>query len=217
MKGKLRWILPLCAAFILILFLIGYYNLKPRLKYILDENTNTYLVSKAFGNSKKYVVPEKYNGKVVSGIDERAFFRHDNLEEIEFEKGSNITIIKKLAFSECRKLKKIDLSNVKTIERNAFSYDDELDDLTIGAENIGSSAFYKCISLKNITLKEGLKTVGAFTFSYNTFTSIKIPKSITKVYDDAFKYCDKLDKIEVYYSFDNQYLKGLKGYTKYYD
>lgn len=217
MKAKLRWIIPLGISLILVLFLIAYYNLKPRLLFTLDESSNTYLVSKAFGNSDEYTIPAEHNGKKVTGIEERAFYRHNKLKEIKFEKAENITIIKKLAFSECTNLESIDLSNVVTIERNAFSYDEKLNNITLSAKNIGSSAFYKCTSLEDLKLKEGISSIGAFTFSYNTFKEIKLPKSLRNINDDAFKYCEKLEKVEVYFTLSSSYLKGLKGYTQYYD
>ena len=217
MKAKLRWIIPLSIAFLLVLFLIGYYNLKPRLLYEYDEKSDTYLVYKAFGNSEEYTIPEKHNDKIVSGIGERAFFKHNKLKEIKFEKKENINIIKKLAFSECVNLEKIDLSMVVTIERNAFSYDEKLNNIELSAKNIGSSAFYKCVSLDNLVINEGVTSIGTFTFSYNTFKEIKLPKSLKNIYDDVFKYCDKLEKVEAYYTLSSQYLSGLKGYSKYYD
>ena len=217
MKDKLRWIIPLSIAFLLVLFLIGYYNLKPRLGYVLDEKTNTYLVDKAYGNSKEYVIPETHNGKKVTGINTRAFYRHSKLESIVFEKAENIDIIKRLAFSECENLKSIDLSKVNTIERNAFTYDYSLDNLKIGAIDIGSSAFYKCTSLKNVEFLDSVKTIGAFAFSYAIFEEVRMPKSISIIYQDAFKYCEKITKFSVYYKLDSDYAKTIKGFEKYYD
>lgn len=217
MKSRLRWMIPLLVAFLLALFLVGYYFIKPGIRYIYNEETDSYLVDKAYGNAKKYVIPEKFYGKDVTGINTRAFYRNDKLEEIVFEKPENIKVIKRLAFSECDNLKKIDLSYVTEIERNAFSYDYKLDNITLSAVNIGSSAFYKCTSLDDVTFNEGVKTIGAFSFSYAKFKKITLPKSITNVYDDAFKYCDDLDKVNVYYKLNNKYLSNLEGYEKYYD
>ena len=217
MKDKLRWIIPLSVAFILILVLVGYYFLKPRLRYVYVEESDSYLVDKAYGFSKEYTVPELYNGKPVTGINVRAFYRSSKLEKIVFEKRENIKEIKRLAFSECPNLKEIDLSNVELIERNAFSYDSSLNNLVIGAKNIASSAFYKCTSLSNVTLLEGVETIGAYAFSYTTFTSLKLPKSMKLVYDDAFKYQTTYESIYCHISLNNTYVKSLKGYRIYND
>jgi len=217
MKDKLRWIIPIGICIILIIFLVFYYFFKPRLRYVLDKETDTYLVDYAYGNSKEYTVPEKYNDKIVSGINIRAFYNHSKLEKIVFEKKENIKQIKRLAFSECPKLKEIDLSMVEVIERNAFSYDKSLNNITLMCKNIGSSAFYKCTSLDNITLNEGVETIGAFAFSYTVFSEITLPKSMKTVYDDAFKYQESLVKIKAYYTLYSTYLNSLKGYEKYYD
>lgn len=217
MKDKLRWIIPLSVAFLLVLFLIGYYNLKPRLGYVLSEDGDTYLVNKAFGNAKSYTIPEKHNGKDVSGINTRAFYRHDKLEEIVFEKVDNIKIIKRLAFSECDNLKNIDLSKVETIERNAFSYDYSLNNIIIGAKNIGSSAFYKCTKMDSVIFNEGVENIGAFSFSYIIAKTIILPKSMKSVYKDAFKYCDNIESFKCYYKLDAENVIAIKGYEKYYD
>jgi len=217
MKDKLRWIIPLITVVLLIGVLVGYYYFKPRIKYVYDEYTDTYLVDKAYGNSKEYTIPETYFGKTVSGINVRAFYKHSKLEKIIFEKKENIKNIKRLAFSECPNLKEIDLSMVEVIERNAFSYDKSLNNVTINARNIGFSAFYKCESLTNITLNEGVETIGALSFSYSTFTELTLPKSIKEVYDDAFKYCEKIVKIRSYYTLNCPYLTRLGVVEKYYD
>ncbi len=217
MKDKLRWIIPLSVCVILIGLLVGIYFLKPRLKYVYDSKTDTYLVDKAYGFSKEYTIPEEYKGKVVSGINVRAFYKHGSLEKITFAKKENIKEIKRLAFSECKNLKEIDLSSVELIERNAFSYDEKLNNLVIGAKNVGSSAFYKCTALENVTLLEGVETIGAFSFSYTVFKTLKLPKTMKNVYDNAFKYQETYTEIFGYYTLSNTYLKTLKGYKTYND
>ena len=217
MKDKLRWIIPVVVILMLSVFLVLYYFFKPRLVYSFDAKTNTYMVDYAYGNGKEYTIPEKYNGKYVTGINVRAFYRHSKLEKIVFENKDRIKTIGRLAFSECPNLKEIDLSSVELIERNAFSYDSSLNNLTLSCKHIASSAFYKCTGLNNITLNEGVESIGVFAFSYCTFAEIKLPKSINKVYDDAFKYQSNLTKISVYYRYKSSYISSLSGYEEYYD
>ncbi len=217
MKDKLRWIIPVVVILILSVFLVLYYFFKPRLVYSYNDKTDTYLVDYAYGNGKEYTIPEKYNGKYVTGINVRAFYKHSKLEKIVFENKEMVKTIGRLAFSECPNLKEIDLSSVELIERNAFAYDTSLNNLTLSCKHIASSAFYKCTGLNNITLNEGVESIGVFAFSYCTFSEIKLPKSINVVYDDAFKYQSNLTKISVYYRYKSSYISSLSGYEEYYD
>ena len=63
-----------------------------------------------------------YHGKPVLGISTRAFYNHDNLEEIVFENPENIIFIGRLSFYNCNKLKYIDLSHTEEIDKNAFQF-----------------------------------------------------------------------------------------------
>lgn len=206
-KKNLRTIIPLLVVAILIMFMVLYFNLKPRLVYTYSDYYDGYLVSESYGNSKSYTVKAEFNGKPVVGIGVRAFYQNSNLEEIIFE--DKLEVIERLAFSECHNLKTVDLSHVRQIERNAFSYCESLDNIVIGSRNIAGSAFYKCEGLKSVTLNEGLRTIGTYAFSYTSMKSLRLPTSMTEVYDDAFKYQTTLEELEYYYSFNNNYVKSL--------
>ncbi|MGM9970227.1 MAG: leucine-rich repeat domain-containing protein [Anaeroplasma sp.] len=199
----------------IVIFLILFFNI-PRLTYKYDKDYDGYIVNKAYGNSKKYIIPNDYKDKPIIGVGTRAFFRHDRLEEIVFEEPQNIRIISKLSFSECPKLKSIDVSYAEIIERNAFSYDYSLNNIRVSAINIGSSAFYKCESLKSIEFLEGVKTIGSLAFSYTIVEEIILPETIHIVYVDAFKYMNNLNKIIIpssknnqAFNINNQYLISL--------
>lgn len=214
-RENLRTTIPLLVCLFLIIFMFIYYFNKSRITYIYQENTDSYYVDKAYGNSKSYTIPKTYNDKKVTGISVRAFYDHSNLEEVIFEDPESIVIVERLSFSKCPKLKTIDLRYVKTIERNAFSYDDTLNNIETGAKNIGASAFYKCSGLKNIILNEGVESLGELSFSYTTISHLKLPKSMKTVYNDAFKYIDTLEELKVYYLLNSSYVKNLPCYVSY--
>ena len=168
------------------------------ISYKYDENLDGYVVSKAFGNSKSYNIKKEHKGKLVKGIGERAFYRHTRLETIIFEDKDNIDVIMKLAFSECPNLKNIDLSGVEEIKRNAFSYDYSLTNIELNTAHIGASAFYKCTSLYDVKLNDNLISIGSMAFSYTKIEEITLPDTTKVVYENAFKYCDNLNKIYIY-------------------
>lgn len=211
MKKHLIIIIPVIS-FLIILSLILFFNI-PRAIYKLDKENDTYYVSKVYGNSKTYEIKSEYKGKPVTSIGERAFYKQSNLRNIELP--ASINKISRLAFSECKKLQSINLENVLEIERNAFSYCVSLNDLEIGAKYIGASAFYKCESLDNVILLDGVLDIGSMAFSTTAIKKISIPRSCLYVRNDCFYDCFKLENINVYgYNLKySEYLKTLKIVT----
>ena len=63
-------------------------------------------------------------------------------------------------------------------------------------ESINSSAFEGCVSLKNISLGNGLKEIMYSAFNYcSNLEEIEIPKSIEIISYEPFKNCTKLTSI----------------------
>lgn len=205
MKKYLKIIIPIIS-FLIILSLILFFNI-PRVSYKLDKENDTYYISKVYGNSKSYEIKSEYKDKPVTAIGERAFFKQSNLRSIELP--DSIKKISRLAFSECEKLESINLENVLEIERNAFSYCVSLKELVIGAEYIGASAFYKCESLDNVKLLDGLLDIGSMAFSTTAIKKISIPRSCLYVRSDCFYDCFKLENINVY-GYNLRYSEYLK-------
>ncbi|MCR5349561.1 MAG: leucine-rich repeat domain-containing protein [Acholeplasmatales bacterium] len=208
MKSKLKFIIPIILITILTLFMVTYYECKPRLKYRYVSEYDGYVVDKCFGNSKKYKVKETYQNKPVVGIGVRAFYENKYLEELEFECPENIYYIERLAFYKCKKLKTIDLSHTDLIAQNAFQYCIKLNDISVKAKNIGGSAFYGCENLSNFKLEEGVKTLGTYALSYTNFNVLNFPSTMADVYVDSLKY-SKVTKVTYYKHLNLFYLNTL--------
>ena len=56
-------------------------------------------------------------------------------------------------------------------------------------KRIEQSAFKYCLSLKNITLPEGLEYIGKYCFEYSSLETVAIPQSVTKTDTYAFHAC----------------------------
>ncbi|MCR5113053.1 MAG: leucine-rich repeat domain-containing protein [Acholeplasmatales bacterium] len=194
----IRMLIPFSVMVICILITLFSFKYSPRLTYKWNSEYEGYVVNNAYGNAKSYTVREEYNGKPVVGIGLRAFYKHSNLESIEFENPENIIFIDRFAFSECTKLKTIDLEYVDYIERNAFSYCYKLNNIKLGLKDLLGSVFYKCTSLDTIDLGDTLRTIGTFAFSYTSFTELTLPKSMNTIYTNAFKYSN-LKKVYAFY------------------
>lgn len=58
-------------------------------------------------------------------------------------------------------------------------------------------AFANCENLTQLTLHEGLEEIGPYAFQNTGLTSVTIPASVTRIYDNVFNYCPNLTAITV--------------------
>lgn len=116
-----------------------------------------------------------------------------------YEVPSTVNTIGYGAFSECKKLKNINLpSSLMKIEACAFYHCEELIELDIpdSVASIGKSCFQKCFSLREIKLPSQLPTIEAATFTgCESLESLEIPESVTNIGQIAFFGCSNLTKI----------------------
>ncbi len=126
---------------------------------------------------------------------------HIKITSVEFEEGSVCTSIGDAAFSGCKVLTSIEISNsVTSIGSDAFSGCYSLTSVTIGANvtSIGSGAFSACRSLTSITIGENVESIGDCAFSFCTaLTNIVIPNSVTSIGNVTFNACYSLTSVTI--------------------
>lgn len=91
-------------------------------------------------------------------------------------------------------------NSVKTIGDSAFSYCDNLENITIpdGVTTIRKNAFLSCDSLLNLKIPTSVKSIEEQAFSNcDSFTDIFIPNGITKIEDGLFSFCGSLKNITI--------------------
>ena len=92
-----------------------------------------------------------------------------------------------------------------------------LKSVTITGDNIPYGAFYGCSGLTNVTIGNGMTTIGNSAFSdCDGLTSIVIPDSVTSISDSAFYGCDGLTSIVIPDSvttIGNNAFRGCDGLT----
>ena len=157
----------------------------------------------------------------LSHIGQYAFQNCVSLASISIPEG--ITEIKDSTFSNCDALSSIVIPNsVTTIGRWAFNHCDNLANVYIpdSVASIGSAAFQMCVSLSsinipsrltsiedfvfaycyklylaNITIPEGVTSIGEHAFHCSSLTSITFPQSVTSIEKGAFLHCEPLNEI----------------------
>ena len=157
---------------------------------------NTYTVTGIQTPTAKVTVPSTYKGKTVIAIGEDAFRSDKKLEEIVLP--SSVTTIEESAFNSCSKLKKINLSNVTTIDDYAFK-NTVVNGIDISSvEILGKEAFSSCGRLTSVTISSNIATIQKQTFANCTILkTVNLPSSVKTISEKAFYNCSLLSEIDL--------------------
>ena len=111
---------------------------------------------------------------------------------------SSLIKIKLGAFGLCVNLRTITIPNSVTEMDGCFGTCIKLESVIfqagINLKTLGSSMFYRCISLNSIVIPAGIETIGTNCFAgTQSLTSITFPDTITSVASTAFSRVSVLD------------------------
>lgn len=170
------------------------------------------------------VIPDEYDGKPVTGIDDFAVVNLENVTKITL--GKNIEEIGLWAMENNKKLTAIEVDNENQffcdVDGVLYSRDmktllfyppargvtDTADkdgnkiksisyEIHEGVEVIRTKAFYRCQDLRSIRLPSTVKTIEEKAFFRCSFTEITLPETLTFIGKDAFAYCTGLTEITI--------------------
>lgn len=121
-------------------------------------------------------------------------------EKLDLTLPNNITSIGESAFDCCRGIKSITIPGTVTeISSNAFNYCSNLSDITIseGVKTIGNGAFEGC-PIKTIDLPDSLEVIEYKAFKgCSSLENIYIPDSVKRIEYGAFLNCSALESVEI--------------------
>ena len=152
-------------------------------------------------------------------VGHNAFSGTTSLQSVTF--GNNTTLGDRVF--EDSHIRSIDLSGVISMGFRSF-FNSSLESLTIGNSltsipeqgfygcrslrgalvipstitEVGSAAFEACPGITSVTLNEGLRIIGQFSFYAMSITEITIPSTVIGYgYSGAFEYCSNLEKVTI--------------------
>ena len=176
-----------------------------------DIDDETVEITGYTGKDMTLTITSELAGKTVTSIGDYAFSRSDLTSVTipssvrrfgEFAFGAcyklesaviptGVETITYDLFAECRGLKSVTIpSSVKSIEDGAFSNCSGLTSITIpgNVKYIGASAFEGCTGLKSLTIPSSVETIDDYAFGACGFTSLTVPKTVTKIGKMAIGY-----------------------------
>ena len=112
--------------------------------------------------------------------------------KLDISSGNELIVLKQYAHETSYGYIFVDL-----LDGHCYLYDiyGKLDDIN-KVKSIGNSAFWNCVSLKNVVIPDSVKSIGYFTFKHCTsLKSIIIPDSVESIGKNAFGRCALLKEV----------------------
>lgn len=134
---------------------------------------------------KNIVIPDEVDGVKVTKIGENAFVG-ENIERISL--GKWITEIGESAFESCYELTEVTLNaELKTVGYGAFQDCKSLEGLEFASVKAISESAFMSAGIKQLTLPEGLETIGEMSFGCcEQLTRITLPSTLKELSPEAF-------------------------------
>lgn len=149
-------------------------------------------------NKEEFIVPESYDGTIVTSIGKNCFRNNETIEKITLPE--SIKTIEANAFNGCINLKEINLPNgLEKIDVSAFM-DTNLEKVIIPSSTkfIGMAAFAGCKNLKELVISNTLETIEDSAFgSCTNLQKVTIPGSIKKMGQCIFSNCTSLKEVVI--------------------
>lgn len=167
------------------------------LKYVMNGD-GYHVAGIGSANTRIVKVPQKYEGKPVTGVAESAFKSNLSIVEVILPEGIESVGIN--AFNGCKGLENIVLPDtVASIGESAFQGCICIENITLkGVLDLGRYAFADCSALTSVAVGYGAKVINTGAFkNCSGLVSVDLPLSLNSVSDYAFSGCSSLKEIEI--------------------
>lgn len=196
----------------------------PNIEYeVNDEGTVSVVKYTDSTEITEIVIPDEYEGKPVTNIENFSIFNAESLKKITI--GKNVSKIGEWAFTNNQALQEfvVDEENkyftavdgalytkdmktllfypsARNIEFDKFGTALNTSTFKIpdGVETIRSKAFYKCYYVENIEIPESVTVIEEKAFHRcNALKDLVLPSNLRYIGKDAFAYCGLLENITI--------------------
>ena len=133
-----------------------------------------YILASYYGDEENVIIPQKYNGKPIQGIGDRAFEDRSNLLSIEIP--DSVTSLGYRAFGGCTSLVSVTVPGTMV--------------------SIYTTAFENCTGLKSVVFEDGVRSIDGF-MGCTALESVTVPDSVTSIGSNAFQNCSSLSSIHI--------------------
>ena len=156
-------------------------------------NNGSIVITAYNGLGGAVTIPSRINDLPVTGIASSVFKQNSSLTSVTIP--DTVTSIGNSAFDSCALLTQITIpDSVTNIGTRAFQVCFSVTNIIIGngVLSIGDSAFFGESALKELVLGTNLISIGGHAFESCSFTSIKVPDSVTSMGGAVFQLCSHL-------------------------
>lgn len=169
-----------------------------QLQYIIKKTDNMYIskdgiLIRYVGNEKEVVIPDSVKVIAENAFESDYFYADKVLEKVTIPEG--VIKIDDKAFAYRKGLKEANLPKSLEYIGEGIFYENSVEKLVVpsGIKVIEEAAFDHA-GVMEVVIEEGITTIpkSMFNMCFN-LKKITIPKSVTKIEDEAFLFCDKLD------------------------
>ncbi len=192
------------------------------LSYMLINDGTAYSVGRGYATAINVIIPESYNGRLITAISEQGFYDYTTLESIiipnsviTIDEGAfagcigltSVTVptsvvnIGKEAFAGCSALTSVSIpSGVLSVPYGLFAGCTALTSVILPSSitSIGSGAFWDCRALTNITSPSSVINIDSAAFyGCSSLRSFTIPNGVTAILDFTFYGCSALTNITI--------------------
>lgn len=156
---------------------------------ILHDGSDQVIFSRYTGDEESLVIPED-----VTAIADGAFKNNKRLKHIDL---SNVRFVGTGAFQECIALESVVMKNVTEIGEMAFGFCRSLRSIAFGdVSRIGKEAFYHCSKLDIPEIPHTLAEAGASAFSHTAIKTVDL-SWLEEISPALFGYCSQLKKADI--------------------